>query len=263
MFVSPKLKIASLNVNGLRGCAQRKMPKRRKIFTWFKQKAIDIILLQETHSSESDAQMWLNQWGGSGYFAHGEKNSRGVGILARPNSGIVFSNVFSDDNGRYIILNAEFNGARMTIGNVYAPNHDNPSMLEDFCAKLNDYDDSTIVVGGDFNFCFDLGKDRRSSARIVANNNRNKEVILSLMSEKNLIDIWREINPVKEEYTFIRNNPTSRSRIDFFLVSETLMYSEKRPSAKIVDGYLSDHKLITLSINISNVDIGKGYLLEI
>ena len=194
-----------------------------------------------------------------GYFAHGERNSRGVGILARPNSGITFCNVSVDNDGRYIILYAELNGVRVTVGNVYAPNRDDPKTLEDVCAKIDEYEENAIVIGDDFNLCLDTSKDRGSSARTVSNNNRNKNVIVNLMSEKNLIDIWREINPTKRDYTLIRNNPVSKSRIDFFLISQSLIYSKVKPRAKILDGYLSDHKLITLSVNISNVDIGKGY----
>ena len=255
----PKFKIASLNVNGLRDGTFQGTSKRRKLFTWIKQREIDIILLQETHSSESDSIRWLNQWGGTGHFAHGERNSRGVGILARPNSGITFSNVFADKNGRFLILYAELNGVKITIGNVYAPNRDDPNMLEDFCAKVDEYEDNATVIGGDFNFCFDVSKDRQSSAKIVSNNNRNRNVITNFMSEKNLIDIWRELNPTKNEYTFIRNNPVSKSRIDFFLISQSLIYSHVKPKARILDGYLTDHKLITLTVNISGVETGKGY----
>ena len=99
-------------------------------------------------------------------------------------------------------------------------------MLEDLCAKINEYEDNVIIIGGDFNLCFDVSKDRQSSARTVSNNNINRNVITNLMSEKNLIDIWRELNPINKEYIFIRTNPISKSRIDFSFISKGLIYSD-------------------------------------
>ena len=75
-------KFISLNVNGL-GMVNSGMPKRRKVFTWLKRQQADIFFLQETHSVPNDETFWLSEWGGLGFFSHGDDKSRGVAILIR------------------------------------------------------------------------------------------------------------------------------------------------------------------------------------
>ena len=176
------LKVASINVNGLRSQIVNGISKRRKIFTWLKKLQIDVILLQETHSSLVDENIWVQEWSGLGYFSHGENNSRGVGILIKPALGVSVSKVFADIDGRFIVLQLEYNGSCITIGNFYGPNIDNTRFIKDFCCKIDEYQNSTIILGGDFNLCLDIEKDRQSLAKRVSNNEKCKDVLKQFMS---------------------------------------------------------------------------------
>ena len=251
------LRIISLNVNGLR--THERGPKRRKMFTWLKKKNADIYLLQETHSEEKDTARWLNEWGGAGYFAHGDARSRGVCILLRPGAPVQMKLVEADPNGRYLIVNAEAQGTIMTLVNLYGPNADEPGFFENVHSKLDGQHIGDLVMGGDFNFGFDMNLDRKTSGRIVSNNDRCKRVVQNMMNEYNLIDIWREQNPFKREYTCIRGGGRSMSRIDLFLVSETLVYGIGEMDTKIVDGFLADHRMVTLQIQLTSTEIGKSF----
>lgn len=253
------LKIASLNCNGLRSQFSNGVPKRRKLFTWLKQLKFDVIFMQETHSLATDEKKWLAEWGGVGFFAHGDNFSRGVGILIRPNTGVKIDNVHADGDGRFITLELQFNGRTITVGNYYGPNSDNPRSIEEFCCKISDYENPTILLGGDFNFSLNIAKDRESNAKRIVNNDKCKETLIRFMEEKDLIDVWRELNPSTKEYTFIKSNPPSKSRIDFFVVSHDVLYSRKGPVAEIRDGYMSDHKMITLSLNLPTIEVGRSY----
>ena len=105
-----KIKLFSINVNGLRtfhGAA----PKRRKLYTWLKKQKGDIFFLQETHSDTSVEQQWINEWGGEGYFAHGDERSRGVAILFRPGLHVTIKDFKTSPQGRYILLSVEIDGA--------------------------------------------------------------------------------------------------------------------------------------------------------
>lgn len=55
-----EVNIATLNVNGA-----REMKKRAEIFEVVKQRRIDVVMLQETHSDLKNAADWAGEWGGS------------------------------------------------------------------------------------------------------------------------------------------------------------------------------------------------------
>lgn len=258
-MISSHLNLASLNVNGLRSQVTNGVPKRRKIFTWLKNLKFEIIYLQETHSSIETENQWRNEWGGNIYFAHGESNSRGVAILIRPNTGFTVRSVYADSNGRFLTLEINVNGTWVTLGNYYGPNSDNQKVVEEFCFKVMEYENSTIVLGGDWNFGMNKAKDRISSGQRNPNNDKSRDVLLRYLIDNDMYDVWRELNPTKNEFTYLKRNPVSKSRIDFFVVSRDVMYSENEPLAEIRDGYLSDHKLITAVISIPTIELGKSY----
>ena len=124
-------KLISLNVNGLR-VANSSIPKRRKLFTLFKNMGAEVILLQETHSDQQLEDIVRNEWGGECFFSHGDNRSRGVAILLRPRSKIEPIDIISDKDGRYIVMKVELNGSEIVLGNIYGTNHDDPRVLQEF-----------------------------------------------------------------------------------------------------------------------------------
>ena len=80
-----KLRICSLNVNGIRDRS-----KRAQLFTWLKIKKFDIVLLQETHcKSYGDSKLWEKEWGGVCFWSFGGSRSRGTCIMVR--EGLTFT----------------------------------------------------------------------------------------------------------------------------------------------------------------------------
>ena len=71
-------KVGSMNCNGLGN-----KNKRSKVLTWLKNKPENIILLQETHSTQENESDWKQLWGGEVIFSHGTSNSTGVAILIK------------------------------------------------------------------------------------------------------------------------------------------------------------------------------------
>ena len=101
--------------------------KRKKIFSYFHKRKDDIIFLQETHSSSTDEKWWSSQWDGHSWFSSFASNSRGVGILVKSSVVVITTKeVIFDPEGRYIILDASFDGFHLILVNVYAPNNDDP-----------------------------------------------------------------------------------------------------------------------------------------
>ena len=59
-----KVNMMSLNVRGLQNAI-----KRRSIFSWIRSLKMDIVMLQESHSSSKDELIWANEWGNKALFS--------------------------------------------------------------------------------------------------------------------------------------------------------------------------------------------------
>ncbi len=70
------MNIATINVNGL-----REIKKRAEVFEVVKQKKVDVIMLQETHSDLRNAADWAVEWDGVSVLSHNTSLSGGVAIL--------------------------------------------------------------------------------------------------------------------------------------------------------------------------------------
>ena len=76
------------------------------------------------------------------------------------------------------------------------------------------------------------------------------------MEKHNLIDIWRKANPSKKKYTWFRTNPTKAARLDYFIISSSLL--DIYADSSIFFKYRSDHCKIGLSLHMDINLKGKG-----
>ena len=142
------INIASLNAQGL-GSASKN--KRRELFYWLHKQKYNIILLQETHSSKEIENIWESEWGYKIVFSHGTTASRGVCILFKNNFNLTVHQLFTDDEGRYIIADVSINDVRLSLGNIYGPNLDSPDFFEEVYIAINNIPNDIQIIGGDFN----------------------------------------------------------------------------------------------------------------
>ncbi|KAF7644636.1 hypothetical protein LDENG_00218650 [Lucifuga dentata] len=75
-----------------------------------------------------------------------------------------------------------------------------------------------------------------------------------LMEDIGLVDIWRLVNPCGKEYTFFSHHHKSYSRIDFFLLSKSVI--EQVIDCIIGPIALSDHAPVEIQIDL-NTETGK------
>ena len=108
-------KLLSLNVRGIRSSTKRKA-------LWLGERKYDIVFLQETYSTIDIESVWRTQWQGKLHFSYGSNHSCGVMILVRDDLDFKLHLVRSDDNGRYIIMEADVQGSSFLFVNIYAPN---------------------------------------------------------------------------------------------------------------------------------------------
>ena len=106
------LKFVTFNVNGL-ASTRDTVSKRRKIFTWLKNKNIEIIVMQETHCYKKLERIWKNEWMGDCYFNNGTSDSRGVCVMVSPHLSLSLKRRIQDDSGRAIILEFETKNAHL------------------------------------------------------------------------------------------------------------------------------------------------------
>ena len=71
-----------------------------------------------------------------------------------------------------------------------------------------------------------------------------------------LIDTFRHFFPTKLQYTWKKENPVKKARLDFFLATRTL--TDILKNCKISPGYRTDHSMIELHLTINTFERGKG-----
>ena len=110
------VKLGSLNINGARGEI-----KRASLYSLFQTKKLNVIFLQETHSTPDNETDWKREWSGEAFLSHKSSISGGVGILFSRDFLPFSCTVDEIIPGRLLKVNAEFEKIKMVFINVYAP----------------------------------------------------------------------------------------------------------------------------------------------
>ena len=144
------LRVGSFNAKGL---ANDK--KKKEIFHWLHGKNMNIYFLQETHSSNENVKNFEDDWEGRCLFSNKNTASAGVMILFYTNFEYKLENVITDSDGRYLICTIVVINEQIVLGNYYGLNSDELYLLEDFCSKVNQFDDLPMILCGDWNMVMD------------------------------------------------------------------------------------------------------------
>ena len=245
------LKILTVNCQGLGD-----MNKRRDVLKNLKCKNYNLYFLQDTHFVNKDESFTRTLWGYKAFFSSFKSNSRGVAILFNNNCEVKISNEYKDNDGNYLILDVLVENIQFLLVNIYGPNSDRPNFYLSLKNKIEQiYCSQHIVIGGDFNLIFD--KDLDSMNYKYLNNPNARQEVIKLMDELNLKDIYRENNPNIKRFTWRRKNPIKQARLDFFLVSESLL--NMVPCVKYESSYRSDHSPVLLCCRLNEFKKGRGF----
>ena len=233
------LKILSFNTQGLGDYF-----KRRDVFQYLRQKNYSIYFLQDTHFEKNKEKQVRAEWGYECFFASFNSQSRGVAILMNNIFDFKVKDVISDTHGNYIILNIRTAEEDITLVNIYGPNRDSPEFYSTIQSKIQQFQHPKLIIAGDWNLVLNPYLDYYNYRHI--NNKKSQERVLELIDELELVDVWREINPEVQRYTWRRPNPPQQSRLDFFLISENIVSYTKE--ADILVGYRSDHSIVSIEL---------------
>ena len=244
--MTSKLKCLSLNVNGIRD-----YHKRKDVFDYLRGKNAHIIMLQETHLKTQEENIVRAMWGYDCILNGESTNSNGVGIFFNTNFQYKIHKVTRDLEGKYIVLDIDIHGKRYTIINLYGPSdRDCPLFFHDILDKLEDMNNESIIIGGDWNVIPDMGLDTHIYRG--GNRPRARAKIKEMTEIMKLTDIWRELHPNDKKFTWRRFNSAQQGRLDYFIISENLL--QNIALAEIEPGYRTDHSITTLEINLGNIN---------
>ena len=245
-----ELKILSYNAQGIGGIS-----KRTDIFDFLRNTNCDIYCLQETHFTDTEERSILDLWNGECLFNNYKSNARGVAILFGKNLEYKVHKQIKDNEGNFLVIDVTAQHQRFTLINIYGPNSDSPSFFKKIIQHLEEIGNSDYIICGDFNLVLDPYIDCSNYKNI--NNPKSRELLLDYMETNDIIDPFRDSNPQLKRYTWRRRNPLKQARLDFFLTSESM--SQYIKVSKIGASYRSDHSLVTLELNFTNISHGKSY----
>ena len=118
-------------------------------------------ILQEDHCTKEKERLWSSEWGFSAIFSSVSSSSAGVCILFNNNFQFEIKKQFSDPDGRFILVDLKLENKTITLGNIYAPNNDNPNFFKNVLSHLRSFECENIILGGDFNLVLDVQNDKR------------------------------------------------------------------------------------------------------
>ena len=180
-------------------------------------------------------------------------------ILINPKLDCKVEKCILDNNGRFIILDVVLEDSHLILVNLYAPNDLNQQVKFFKLVQhyLQDFSEETVIIGRDFN-CSLSDKDKKGGNPITKKASVIKE-IEHLCSCNNLIDIWRQLNPQLESFTWRNKSHKIQCRLDFFLISEKL--ADLVTSCKIFHAPETDHSAISLHLQakIKQQNRGPGF----
>ena len=164
--------------------------------------------------------------------------------------------LISDKQGRFIILKLSLDDKAIVLVNIYAPNDvaQQVTFFQKLNKQLEEFEQDTIVIGGDFN-CVLTSNDKRGGNPIAKKSAVIKE-IYALCDAYNLGDIWRNLNPDKQSFTWRTKSFKIQCRLDYFLVSQELIPFAKK--CDIVHAPESDHSAVSLILQSDHQNQKRG-----
>lgn len=151
-----------------------------------------------------------------------------------------------DIEGRFILVRGNLGGSLVTLFNIYAPPNSDWKFFKQIFDLITAETHGVLICGGDLNIRLNPKLDT-SNTHTVQPNLISKKINLA-MKEIGLIDIWRELNPSKRDYTFFSNPHLAYSRIDYFLTFAQDLNRVVGCDVGSMD--LSDHSPMYLKLNL-------------
>ncbi|KAI4887913.1 hypothetical protein NFI96_014527 [Prochilodus magdalenae] len=202
-------KTSTLNVNGARDGG-----KRAKVMELVRQKGLDVVMLQETHSDVNNSADWVKEWEGLAVLSHHTSMSGGVAVLFAKSFIPCSYDVEEVVPGRLLKVRACFENEVFVFICVYAPTvgTERLAFLDTLHRVVQNTDvNDLLVLGGDFN-CTAADMDRNHMEPHPASRRR----LCELVEANELSDVWRTLHAEQRQYTWthFKDRMLSLARLD-------------------------------------------------
>ena len=229
-----------------------------------------MVFLTETKFKKQHVDTYRQEWSSGMYNSctPEDRAQAGVTILFGKGLDITIKETDhgSDSNGRLVWVLGELRSRKILFVGIYAPSEgDNNLFFEEsvFPVLVNkNYDH--VVIGGDWNLGIDTLLDYKGYSPNSPKRPKCRESILKYMNSCDLIDIYRELHPTGQDFSWRQwNNAGQRSakeaRLDFFLVDTNLasFVMTVGPSEPFARPY--DHKPVIMTLDFDKVTRGPGF----
>ena len=166
-------------------------------------KKIDIVCLQETHSTDKVELKCECEWGANSIWNRGLSNSRGVAILFSEKFYYNISDITRDIPGLKISCKINVSGQHsLYLVNVYLFNS-GQERKNFICNSININRQKLNCVAGDFNCTLLKHLDRNP---IPIRDDVGTHEFSEFIEKYDLLDIWKARNLYNKRYTFQRGN---------------------------------------------------------
>ena len=250
----PAISVSSINCNSLNVSTITSYHQKLKIHGITKLNSdfiilSDIRLGKKGHIKDEIEKMFLtNPYCSYKFISSSSTSSRGVGILIKTNLNVSALAEAPDNNENILAIRVQLLGTEFVICAIYGPNSVCPDFFNDLNNVLNTVKNVPLVVGGDWNCTpstcpINTNPDVINMTKLP--NLSHSNLLHSLMTKYNLVDLYRCYFPHRKDFTFIPKcrEQKNRSRIDFILISESIVnFSHNCDIAPSVPNSLFDHK---------------------
>ena len=151
----------------------------------------------------------------------------------------------------------------LTLGNIYIEPHVAPPLtfdqiMQEILAAAQGFDNTRLVLGGDFNAVLDPILDCHYSANYYRQPSVLRgDKLNGILDHMDLTDVWRTLHPEERRFTF-HSGTTNRamSQLDYFFVSPDMLTSVLDSIIGIA--YRSDHSPTYLQFSLQDNQPGRG-----
>lgn len=209
------INILSWNVNGLNSPV-----KRTKCLDYLRCKNVHLALIQESHLKAADVHRFQNRYFKVICSSSAANKTKGVLIVSKRNFDFSIIRSGGDTEGRITYAVGSVNNTKYAFVSVYAPTEGDPLFFQELLRLVVSLEDCLVVLGGDFNTVLDpqLDRSHASKADSIISGCFN-----SFLRHTNICDVWRLQNDGVKDYTFFSARHKSYSRIDYLLMSPSLI----------------------------------------
>ena len=251
-----KIIITSTNLRGSNTGTQK---ESAKLNTFFNLNS-DINIIIDSHICESKLETLRKRHRilFSKYTIHGNPaKNRGILVFLKRHNGCKITNINnhgSNDTLFFTIVLPDQTTLDTLV--VYAPSKDNPEFWEKANTIMDTGNSMHKLIIGDYNCTLNHYLDQKGYR--TDPHPKSRKIINQLLEQETFIDSFRHIKPDTKSYTFRTKDGKKRSRLDYGLISPSLA-----PYLKNVEHIAhhydnTDHSTISLEIDITNSQNGKG-----